>query len=44
LILLRKVGLILALGARQGVDEFAVAGGVARARGAVGGILRERVK
>ena len=44
LILRREAGLVLSLGAREGVEQLAVAGGVVRACGAVGGVLRERVE
>ena len=44
LILLGEVGLVLTLCARERIDEFAIASGIARASGAVGGVLCERVK
>src|SRR5579863_4262837 len=44
LILLREAGLVLALRAREGVNKFSVAGGIASARGAVGGVLREGIE
>src|SRR6266576_2908841 len=44
LILLREVGLVLALRARERVDQLAVAGGVSRARGTSCGVLRQRVE
>lgn len=42
LILLREVGLVLPLGARERVDQFAVAGGIASGRGAICGVLASR--
>src|SRR5258708_3079600 len=44
LIFLREVGLVLALRARERIDQLVIAGGVSRARGTSCGVLRQRVE